>query len=198
MSWHRIIIQGTEGAVFANPLKPTKQERKFVLYTVIIFLIAFAAIFAGILLSLALAAVKPFLVVVGVLVAITLFAYAAIKYLFILPATACGDPYKLKDAAKMMKGLFWKLSGAAFFVGFINLMIFLFGALALAAIPGIMYAVMGAGFVFYVIAAVFSVAFVALYIVFYFTAYGAGVIVISNYYMTARARYEERLLNPAE
>lgn len=136
ISWHRLVIHGPEHFVPMNPFKPKKNEIKYLLVPIGLFvgffIITMAIVFLGSLLGPAVIGISVFLLVIAA-------TFFSLRIVFYFPALATDSPVTLAEAYKMTKGYVWKMFATGFLaswrmilvlMGYTFLMIVLLGGVA--------------------------------------------------------------------
>lgn len=128
ISWHRVVIYGGEKAVPMNPFKPKKHELIFMVMSIVLALaIGIISVITIALISFIFMAIHPVLGVLSTVGIIFIFLYITYRFSFYFPAKAIDKSISLKDAFKLTKGYFLKMTGALFLANlkyFIALAIF--------------------------------------------------------------------------
>lgn len=112
ISWHRLVIHGPDNFIAMSPLKPKKNELKF-LFVGLGLGIAGAMI--GVILGVSSTFAGPIAALMAIPILIVAYIFIFVRISFYFPALATDNPISLKQAFRMTKGYVSSILLAGFF-----------------------------------------------------------------------------------
>jgi hypothetical protein len=110
ITWHRIILQGLDEFVYANPLKPQKSEWKFIGFGALLFLTMSVFSVIGAISPLYLQYIADATPVGHLfLIAFALLVYFFVRASLVFPSIAVGSHLSIREVFALSKGYVWKI-----------------------------------------------------------------------------------------
>lgn len=180
ITWHRVVIHGSENYEPMKPFNPKKSELAFIGMGIALFLALFAG---GFTIGLAGALINPAIMIL-ILPFIIMATYFWMKVMFYFPAKATGRHVTLKQSFSMTKGYIWKMIAASFLAYiklFLIMLAYLIVGFSIIAALGFLIGSLGLSPAF--AGSVLGIIFMIPLVVFFQPLFAViWVTVLSNYY----------------
>ncbi len=176
ISWHRLVIHGLDEFVPMNPLKPQKNEIKFMAVGIAMSIVGIVTV---VLVPLLFGVIHKTLAIIAILLFVPFLIFVLWRLCFYFPAMATNEPITLKQAFGMTKGYLLKLAVSGFLASWRVIL----AALGYTIIIGIAISVTGESIL--AMRIVFFIAVIPLLVYVQAILTVIGVTVLSNYYQHA-------------